>query len=474
MLIQNLILKSLVENETYTRKCIPFIDSSFFEEKENQIVFEQIDEFFKQYNSLPTKEALLIGLAEQKDKLDEKISDKIVYTINEVFEPRSPEERNQDFDWLLDSTEKWCQERAVYNSIVESINILDGRDRVRTKHAIPKILQDALSLSFDSHVGHDYLENFQERFEFYRAKEDKLPFDIDMLNKITNGGVSKKSLNLVMGVSGSGKSLILCHFSAAYLMQSQNVLYITAEMAEERIAERIDANLMNVPINALESLAEPIFKDRLQSIAEKTKGRLIIKEYPTGIAHSGHFRALINELKVKKNFVPDVILIDYLNICASARIKGIGGSVNTYSYIKAVAEEIRGLSIEFNVPIWTATQSNRSSVNNSEMDTTNTSESYGTVQTVDLMLGAIVTEELQQRGQIMFKQLKNRYNDPSYFNKFYVGVDRPKMKLFNLEESAAAPEGDGLSQTSENNQQSSFNQPFENTDSDYDFSQFKI
>ena len=437
-MIQPLVLKNLVKSEEYLRQTIPFIKPEYFEEEHFKIIFTEIDEFFQKYNALPTKKALLINISKKEIAKSDVMTQRIVSSLSEIFS--SPDDENSDehsFEWLLATTEEWCQERALYLAIIESLSIIDAEESTNSKHGIPKILQDALAVSFDNYVGHDYIENFKERYDFYHKKENKLPFDIDLLNKITNGGVSDKTFNLLMGVSGSGKSLWLCHFAASYLMLSKNVLYITMEMAEERIAERIDANLMNCAVNELNTLPEPIFTDRVETIANKTKGRLIIKEYPTGTAHSGHFRALLNELKMKKEFVPDVILIDYLNICSSSRIKSLSSSVNTYSLIKAVAEELRGLAVEFNVPIWSATQANRQAVENSDVNTSNVSESFGTVQTVDLMLIIISTEELSKRGQYLVKQGKNRYNNPEYYNKFFVGVNKSHMKLFNLEESAA-------------------------------------
>lgn len=438
--LPNLILKNLVTNEEYTRKTLPFLYKEYFEEDHHRIVFEEIDKFVKKYNTLPTKQALIIDLA-KVDSLqrNEKLASLVVNEISNAFSNNNNEEEESitSLEWLLNATEGWCQERAIYNSVVKSLSILDGDDKVLSKHAIPKLLQDALNVTFDTHIGHDYIENFEERFEFYRKKEDRLPFDIDILNKITNGGIPRKTLSVISSSTGVGKSLILCHFTADYLVQSKNVLYITMEMAEERIAERIDANLMDIPVNDLYTMSKKVFEDRIESIKQKSTGRLMIKEFPTSGAHVGHFRALIDELRTKKNFVPDVIMIDYLNICASSKIKSIGGSINTYSYVKSIAEEIRGLAIEYDLPIWSATQTNRQSANNSDADITNISESFGTAQTVDLLLGVLSTEELQEKGQLLFKQFKNRFGAPDKYNKFFLGVDRPKMKIYELEDSAA-------------------------------------
>lgn len=438
MIIPNLILKSLVRNETFTRKVVPHMEKDFFEEPHQRIIFEEIDSHLKTYNTLPTKDEILVSFSKRDDlQANEQLAQSSIELLRQTFKKDEEGENVPSDEWLTNTAEEWCQERAVYNSIIESVSILDGKDyEKRSKHAIPKILQDALSVSFNNDVGHDYLENFAERLDFYRHKEDRIPFDIDLLNKISDGGVPKKSLNIIMAGTGVGKSLMMCHFASSYLMQGKNVVYISMEMSEERIAERIDANLMNVPINKLSSLSDAVFNDRIQTITEKTKGRLIVKEYPTTGAHSGHFRALFNELKTKKDFVPDVIIIDYLNICASSRIKSMGGSINTYTYVKSIAEELRGLAVEFDCPLWTATQSNRSGNNNSDTDITNTSDSFGVPMTADMFLAAVSNDELQERGQMLIVQLKNRYNDPSYYNKFFIGVDRSKMKLYNLEESA--------------------------------------
>jgi archaellum biogenesis ATPase FlaH len=340
-----------------------------------------------------------------------------------------------DEAWLLDSTEKWCQDRAIYNAIMESITIIDGKHESLTKGALPDLLSKALGVAFDTNVGHDYIENVEERYEFYHTEEDRIPFDLEYFNAITKGGVPNKTLNIALAGTGVGKSLFMCHVAASALVEGRNVLYITMEMAEERIAERIDANLLNVPIDQLDKMSKDMFTTKVADLARKTTGKLIVKEYPTGSAHAGHFRALLNELKLKKQFEPDVIFIDYLNICASSRMKGMGGAINSYSYIKAIAEELRGLAVEFDVPVFSATQTTRSGYGNSDVGLEDTSESFGLPATADLMFALISTEELEQLGQIMVKQLKNRYNDPTYNKRFVVGVDRSKMRLFDVDEN---------------------------------------
>jgi archaellum biogenesis ATPase FlaH len=340
-----------------------------------------------------------------------------------------------DENWLLDTTEKWCQDRAIYNAIMESISIIDGKHEQLTKGALPDLLSKALGVGFDLKVGHDYTENVEERYDFYHTEEDRLPFDLEYFNTITKGGVPRKTLNIALAGTGVGKSLFMCHVAASSLVQGHNVLYITMEMAEERIAERIDANLLNVPIDQLDKLSKDMFTTKVNDIARKTTGKLIIKEYPTGSAHSGHFRALLNELKLKRQFEPDLIFIDYLNICSSSRMKAMGGSINSYTYIKAIAEELRGLAVEFNVPVFSATQTTRSGFSNSDVGLEDTSESFGLPATADLMFALISTEELDKQGQFMVKQLKNRYNDPTAHKRFVIGVDRSKMRLYDVEET---------------------------------------
>ena len=422
--IQQTIIRNLLSNEEYLRKVIPFLKKEYFE-AEYKNVFNEIVSFVSKYNKLPTKETLTL------DMTNNGSFDPAAELVDLVF---TPEKVNDD--WLLDNTEKWCQDRAIYLAIMESINIIDGKHQSLTKQALPEILSDALGVCFDTNVGHDYIDNSDDRFDFYHTVEDRLPFDLENFNAITKGGLPNKTLNVALAGTGVGKSLFMCHVGAGALMQGKNVLYITMEMSEERIAERIDANLFNLPIDQLEKLNKQMFDNKIAKIAQKNIGKLIVKEYPTGAAHTGHFRALLNELKLKKDFVPDIIFIDYLNICSSSRMKGLGGSINTYSYIKSIAEEMRGLAVEFNVPIMTATQTTRSGFSNTDVGLEDTSESFGLPATADLMFALVSTEELDKLGQIMVKQLKNRYNDPTYKKRFVVGVDRAKMRLYDVEESA--------------------------------------
>src|SRR6056300_1905977 len=428
--IEDTILKNLVSNEEYTRKVLPFIKTEYFAEPTERLVLDKIIGYVTEYNSIPTREALLIELDQ-----DNKVADGEFQSASALIQNLVVEEKMQ-LEWLLDQTEKFCQEKAVYNAIMESIGIIDGKDKDNGEGAIPEILTNALAVSFDAHIGHDFLENFEDRYEFYHRKEEKVPFDIELLNQITKGGLPRKSLNIILAGTGVGKSLAMCHMASANLMDGKNVLYITMEMAEERIAERIDANLLNVPIDQLDKLSKDMFTTKVADISRKTTGKLIIKEYPTGQAHSGHFRGLLNELKLKKEFIPDIIFIDYLNICSSSRMKAMGGSINSYNYIKAIAEEIRGLAVEFNVPIVSATQTTRSGYSNSDVGLEDTSESFGLPATADLMFALISNEELENLGQILVKQLKNRYNDPTSYKRFVVGVDRARMKLYDVEETA--------------------------------------
>ena len=427
-MIEITILRNVLTNDKYMRKVLPFIRKEYFEGVYKSI-FDEVVRFVGKYNKLPTMESFQIELNES-GKINEETYGNIIELLPEVFISK---EENQD--WLLDATEKWCQDRAVYLAIMNSINIIDGKDTRHSKDAIPSILQDALAVCFDTNVGHDYLENVDERFDFYHEQEERIPFDLDYFNRITKGGLPNKTLNIALAGTGVGKSLFMCHTAASALSQGRNVLYITMEMAEERIAERIDANLMNVPIDQLETMSKSMFTDRIKKIQSRTKGKLIIKEYPTGQAHSAHFRALLNELKLKKSFVPEIIFIDYLNICASSRMKGMGGSINSYSYIKAIAEEIRGLAVEFDVPIVSATQTTRTGYSNSDPGLEDTSESFGLPATADLMFALISNDELASLGQIMVKQLKNRYNDPNMDKRFCIGVDRSKMKLFDVDQN---------------------------------------
>ena len=426
--LEHTILRNLVYNEDYSRKVIPFIQPEYFEQRSERVVFEEIVQFIVKYNSAITKEALGIEIENRTDLTETEIKDirEICTSLNDSIVEKQ---------WMLDTTEKWCRDRAIYLALMESIHIADGNDGKKNRDAIPGILSDALAVSFDNNIGHDYLQNYEERYEFYHRKEDKIEFDLEYFNKITKDGLPNKTLNIALAGTGVGKSLFMCHVASAALLQGRNVLYITLEMAEERIAERIDANLLNVPIQQLVDLPRSAFENKVTSISKKTQGTLIIKEYPTASAHSGHFKALLNELALKKSFRPDIIFIDYLNICASSRHKP-NGSANSYSYIKSIAEELRGLAVEFNVPIVSATQTTRSGYGNSDVELTDTSESFGLPATADLMFALISTEELEALGQIMVKQLKNRYNDPTVFKRFVIGIDRAKMRLYDVEQSA--------------------------------------
>ena len=422
------ILRNLVFNEDYARKVIPFIQPEYYEQRVEKIVFEEIVEFIIKYGSSITIEALNIEIDNRRD-LTESENKEIVELLSKLND--SP----VDKQWILDTTEKWCRDRAIYLALMESIHIADGKDDKKGRDAIPSILSDALAVSFDNNIGHDYLQNYEERYEFYHRKEDKIEFDLEYFNKITKGGLPNKTLNIALAGTGVGKSLFMCHVASSALLQNRNVLYITLEMAEERIAERIDANLLNVPIQQLIDLPRSAFENKVNGIAKKTRGSLVIKEYPTASAHSGHFKALLNELALKKSFRPDIIFIDYLNICSSSRFKS-GSNINSYTLVKSIAEELRGLAVEFNVPIMSATQTTRSGFGSSDPELTDTSESFGLPATADLMFALISTEELEQLGQIMVKQLKNRYNDPTIFKRFVVGIDRAKMRLYDVEQSA--------------------------------------
>ena len=426
--IEKVILRNLVYNEEYLRKVLPFIEPDYFNDRSERIVFQHITKYAAEYNSLITKEVLQIEIEDRRDITQDEVKN-INGTINDL------EDIECDLEWLSDTTEKWCRDRAIYLALMESIKIADGQDDKKNRDAIPTILSDALSVSFNRNVGHDYLEDYEERYELYNRKESRIQFDLEYFNKITKGGLPNKTLNIALAGTGVGKSLFMCHHASAVLLEGKNVLYITLEMAEEKIAERIDANLLNVNIQEITDLPKPIFESKVTSLAKKTQGSLIIKEYPTASAHSGHFKALLNELALKKSFKPDIIFIDYLNICASSRYRA-GSNVNSYSYIKAIAEELRGLAVEANVPIFSATQTTRSGFASSDVDLTDTSESFGLPATADLMFALISTEELEGLGQIMVKQLKNRYNDPTYNRRFVIGVDRTKMRLYDCEQSA--------------------------------------
>lgn len=428
MRIESTILSNLVHNEQYCRKTLPFVKSEYFADRKEKMIAEEIANFYELYNKPITLEILAIQLGNRKDLGDKEVKDVEAY-VNTL----AGKDTNED--WLIAETEKFCKQRAVYNAILASIQIIEGKDQKHNQEAIPTLLSDALGVSFDRHVGHDYLEDFVHRYEFYNTLEEKLAFDIDLLNKITNGGLSKKTLNVALAGTGVGKSLFMCHVAASTLMQGKNVLYITLEMSEERIAERIDANLLNLGMSELKTVTKDIFETRIGKLQQKTTGKLIVKEYPTAGAHAGHFRSLLEELKLKRDFLPDLVVIDYLNICASSRMKH-GGSVNSYTYIKSIAEELRGLAVEYNVPIISATQTTRGGYGNTDVELTDTSESFGLPATCDFMFALMTSEELDELGQIMIKQLKNRYGDPNYFKRFVVGIDRSKMRLYNVEASA--------------------------------------
>ena len=426
--IEFLILKNLIHNEKYLRKSIPFIRSEYFEDPHQKMVYEEIFSFVEKYNELPTKEVLSIEV-EKRDDINEDSFKSVTHLISCLDE--SPVEN----EWLIDTTEKWCRDRAIYLALLDSIAIADGKDDKKGRDAIPSILSDALAVSFDNHIGHDYLQDYEERYEFYHQKEEKIPFDLEFFNKITKGGLPNKTLNIALAGTGVGKSLFMCHVASSCLLQDKNVLYITMEMAEEKIAERIDANLLNVGIQDIVDLPKPMFSTKVNNITKKTMGNLVIKEYPTASAHSGHFKALLTELSLKKSFKPDIIFVDYLNICASSRYRA-NANVNSYSYIKAIAEELRGLAVETNVPIVSATQTTRSGYGSSDVELTDTSESFGLPATADLMFALISTEELEGLNQILVKQLKNRYNDPTIYKRFVIGIDRAKMRLYDCEQSA--------------------------------------
>ena len=426
--IETTILRNLIYNEEYSRKVIPFIVPEYFEQRSEKVIFEEITKFIVKYGSAITIEALNIETENRTDLTETEVKE--VREINESFT-----DSVVDGQWLIDSTEKWCKDRAIYLALMESIALADGQDDSKGRDAIPSILSDALSVSFDNHIGHDYLNDYEERYEAYHKKEDKIPFELEYFDKITKGGLPNKTLNIALAGTGVGKSLFMCHMASSVLLQGKNVLYITLEMAEEKIAERIDANLLNVNIQDITDLPKPMFDSKVNNLAKKTQGSLIIKEYPTASAHSGHFKALLQELALKKSFKPDIIFIDYLNICSSSRYKA-GSNVNSYSFIKAIAEELRGLAVESNLPIVSATQTTRSGFGSSDIDLTDTSESFGLPATADLMFALISTEELEGLGQLMVKQLKNRYNDPTMNKRFVVGIDRAKMRLYDVEQSA--------------------------------------
>ena len=425
--IENTILTNLFYNEDYTRKVLPFLKPIYFSKRDERELYVEIEKFVNKYKNLPTKEAILIELSSRKDINDEEHKN-----IKDIINTISYEE--VDLQWLLDTTEKFCKDRAVHNAVLDGIKILDGKDKLRTQEAIPTILADALAVSFDNHIGHDYIGDADNRFEWYHTKEKKYKFDLSFFNKITKGGVPSKTLNIALAGTGVGKSLFMCHCASSFLTQGQNVLYITLEMAEERIAERIDANLFDVTIDDLHVMPKELYDNKLTKLEGKTKGKLIIKEYPTASAHAGHFRSLLNELALKKSFKPQVIFIDYLNICASSRFKG--GNISSYFYIKAIAEELRGLAVEFDVPIFSATQTTRTGYVSTDIGLEDTSESFGLPATADFMFALMSNEELESLGQMKVKQLKNRYNDPAMNRSFIVGIDRSKMRLYDVENTA--------------------------------------
>jgi len=426
--IEGQILSKLTFDEIYLRKAIPFLKEEYFTSRQDKLVYKLITDYVKKYNSCPSISALIIEADSLTGVNDEEHSELVSYVKNLKNE-------NIDSQWLIDQTEKFCQDKAIYNAIMTSIQILDGRNQKQDKGSIPQILSDALAVSFDSHVGHDFLEDYLERYDFYHKKEQRIPFDLEYFNRVTKGGLPNKTLNVALAGTGVGKSLFMCHCAASNLSAGHNVLYVTLEMSEEKIAERIDANLLNVQIDELTVLPKDAYEKKVNRVREKTAGKLVIKEYPTAAAGANHFRHLLNELNLKRNFVPDVIYVDYLNICISSRLK-YGSNVNSYTYIKSIAEELRGLAVEHNVPIVTATQTTRSGYTNTDIGLEDTSESFGLPATADFMFALISSEELESLGQIMVKQLKNRYNDPTSYRKFVVGVDRAKMKLYDVEQHA--------------------------------------
>ena len=424
--IEQVILRNVLTNEQYMRKVLPFIKPEYFEGVYNRL-FKEAGKFVAKYNKLPTLDAFKVEI-DQSDKFNDDQYQSAMEILPNIFVHETADQQ-----WLEDTTEKWCQDRAIHNAIMESISIIDGKHKSLTKNALPELLSKALAVTFDPSVGHDYIEDVDERYDFYHEDEERIPFDLEYFNTITKGGLPNKTLNICLAGTGVGKSLFMCHMAGNVLVQGRNVLYITMEMAEERIAERIDSNLLNIPLDQLQHVSKPMLSSKVEDIAARTNGKLIIKEYPTGAAHAGHFRALLNELKLKKNFVPEMIFVDYLNICASSRMKGMGGAINSYTYIKAIAEELRGLAVEFDVPIVSATQTTRSGFTSSDPGLEDTSESFGLPATADLMFALVSSEELETLGQVMVKQLKNRYNDPNFKKRFVLGIDRSRMKLFDVD-----------------------------------------
>ena len=429
--LEQIILKNLIFNEEFTRKVLPFIKTDYFSDSSDKVVFREVFDFVNKFKNLPTHEALVININESSKLTDSQVKESLDL-LNQINESKN---EKVELTWLLEQTEKFCQDKAIYNAIMESVSILDDKEGKKAKGEIPQLLADALGVSFDSNVGHDYINDAENRYDFYHRVETRIQFDLDIFNKITKGGLPIKTLNIALAGTGVGKSLFMCHCAAAAISQGRNVLYITMEMAEEKIAERIDANLLNVTMDELHTIPKSDYERKFSAVRNKVQGKLIIKEYPTASASTLHFRALLNELALKKNFRPDIIFIDYLNICASSRIKA-GGSVNSYTYIKSIAEELRGLAVEFKLPVVSATQTTRSGYSNSDVDLTDTSESFGLPATADFMFALITNEELEGLNQIMVKQLKNRYSDPNYFKRFVIGVDRAKMRLYDTEQSA--------------------------------------
>jgi replicative DNA helicase len=455
--IETTILSNLFHNEDFTRKAMPFIQSDYFTNSEESILFTEIEKFVENYKNLPTKDTILIELNSRKDLTEEQLK-------NLKLLVAGTNDDKADLQWLLDSTEKWCKDRAVHNAVLSGIKILDNKDQKRTPEAIPGILSDALAVSFDNHIGHDYIADAEKRFDWYHTKEKRFKFDLDYFNRITKGGVPSKTLNIALAGTGVGKSLFMCHVASSFLTQGKNVLYITLEMAEERIAERIDANLFDISMDDIRDMPKQLYDTKVDKLNAKTKGQLIIKEYPTASAHSGHFRALMNELSLKKSFKPDVVFIDYLNICASARFKG--GNISSYFYVKAIAEELRGLAVEFDMPIFSATQTTRTGFVSTDIGLEDTSESFGLPATADFMFALMSNEELEALGQMKVKQLKNRYNDPSMNRAFILGVDRAKMRLYDVENNAQ-----NIVDANQTNQNENYPKP---EDAYSKFSDFKI
>ena len=426
--IERTALRNLIHNEEYSRKVLPFIKEDYFSDRLEKLLFKEIYKFITKFNALPTKEALSIEINDSKD-----INEDEYKKITDIISTLNPEKIN--LEWLVETTEKFCKDRAIHNAILGGIQIIDGKDKQHTPEYLPEMLSDALSVSFDQKVGHDYLEESKERFDFYKKKEERLELDLDFFNKITRGGIPSKTLNICLAGTGVGKTMFMTHLASSVLLQGKNVLYITLEMAEERIAERIDSNLLNVAMSDLPELPKLMYEDKIKSLEGKTKGKLIIKEYPTASAHAGHFKVLLNELAIKKSFKPDVIYIDYLNLCVSSRLKA-GSSANSYTIVKSIAEELRGLAVEFDLPIFSATQTTRTGFGSTDIGLEDTSESFGLPATADFMFAIISSEELEKKNQFLIKQLKNRYNDPTINRKFMLGVDRSKMRVYDVEQAA--------------------------------------